>query len=335
MKSDAKASPAGRLFRTRAKRPAAQVERARLVVFLVTMIVVLTGILVGLLLRPPEPDTADPQVVRRLPLAVYPATPIRPPEIDPALVPQPQPEPVPVPLAAESRLVIVIDDVGHNLQELGPFLEFPAPLTFAILPLLPYSAGAAELVRSHGHDVILHLPMPAVSGLNPGPGAISAELSEDEIRRLMDRGFASITGAFGANNHMGSEGTADPRLMEMVMAYLAEKGKFFMDSRTTADTVASAFAAKHGVPFAQRDVFLDHDRDPAAIRAALEHGLRVARTQGYAILIGHSAVPDVAEALLEVYPRLEAEGYSVVPLSTVFPARVAAALTTDNAPSGS
>ena len=319
------------------KRSPAQVPQARLVVFLVTMIVVLTGILVGLILRPPDSGGAAPEreVAFRLPFAPDRALPPVGPEFVPppvssppaaAPVPQlePRPEaartpPPPPPRTAGARLAIVIDDAGNNLQELRPFLEFPAPLTFAVLPQLQHSEGAARLVRSHGHEVILHLPMAAVSGLYPGPGTISAKLSDDEIRRLLERNFASITGAAGTNNHMGSAGTSDPRIMNAVMAYLAESGKFFVDSRTTATSVAAPIAAKYGVPFMQRDVFLDHDRDPAAIRAALRDGLAVAREQGHAVLIGHASVATVAEALLEIYPQLQRRGYEVVPLSALFP----------------
>ncbi len=219
----------------------------------------------------------------------------------------------PIPAATGSaRLVLLIDDAGNNLQELRPFLEFPGKLTFAVLPQLPHSARAVELARAHGHDVILHLPMAADSGLYPGPGTISTELSKAEIRRILDRNFASTPGAAGANNHMGSAVTADARTMDIVMAYLAEKGMFFVDSRTTAGSVASDYAAKYEVPFMQRDVFLDHDRDPAAIRAALRYGLEVAREQGHAVLIGHSSVPAVVEALAEIYPALQNKGYELV-----------------------
>lgn len=302
-----------------AKRTAAQVPQARLVVFLVTMIVVLTGILVGLLLRPPQSGAGEGVAAARRPAAPSRAALPMGPEFEP---PAPRSEPAPAPPrspATGPQLAIVIDDAGNNLQELDPFLRFPAPLTFAVLPQLRHSAGAAELVRSHGHEVILHLPMAAVSGLYPGPGTISAELSDAEIRYLLERNFASIAGAEGTNNHMGSAGTSDPRVMDTVMAHLAALDKFFVDSRTTPTSVAAPYAAKYGVPFMQRDVFLDHDRDPQAIRAALQDGLEVARTQGHAVLIGHASVAAVAEALFEVVPYLERHGYEVVPLSALFP----------------
>lgn len=330
------AAAAGSRAKKKKAQPSAapQVPQARLVVFLVTMIVVLTGVLVGLLLRPPDSGgVAGPEVAARRPaapsrsalpmgpefeppptsLTTPPGAPVAPP----AARPQPPAAPPPVP-AGSARLAIVIDDAGNNLQELRPFLGFPAPLTFAVLPQLRHSAGAAELARSHGHEVILHLPMAAVSGLNPGPGAISAALSDEEIRGLLERNFDSITGAEGTNNHMGSAGTSDPRVMDTVMAHLAALDKFFVDSRTTPRSVAAPYAAKYGVPFMQRDVFLDHDRDPRAIRAALRDGLDVARRQGYAVLIGHASVTAVAEALFELWPDLERGGYEVVPLSALF-----------------
>ena len=332
-----------------AQRRATQVPQARLVVSLVTMIVVLTGILVGLALRPPAYDNSRPGAETARPLPNFigrlkiPSAELEPapylrtipdhaspaaesdgaghphggalaPDPDPAPAAEPPPEP-----EGEVKLAIVIDDAGNNLQELKPYLEFPGPLTFAVLPQLHHSARAAELARAHGHEVILHLPMTAVSGKNPGPGTISHELSEVEIRLLLELNFASISGAVGTNNHMGSAGTADARIMDTIMAYLADTGRFFVDSRTTSSSVAAVYASKHGVPFMARDVFLDHDRDPAAIRSALRQGLAVARRQGHAVLIGHSSVREVAEALLEVYPHLQEQGYVVVPLSELVP----------------
>ena len=285
---------------------------------LIGVIGVLAGALVTLLVWRPAAVGGGGELTDPLPVfdswaALVAATPYRAPPAARADDSVKLGEPVgPIPAGDGARLVVVIDDAGNNLHELRPFLAFPGKLTFAVLPQLPYSERTAELALAHGHEVILHLPMAAASGLYPGPGTISPGLSATEIRRLLERNFATTPGAAGANNHMGSAVTADARTMDIVMAYLAEQGKFFVDSRTTASSVASDVAAKHGVPFMQRDVFLDHDRDPAAIRAALRYGLEVAREQGYAVLIGHSSVPVVVEALAEIYPELQNRGYQLV-----------------------
>ena len=301
------------------------------VLYLMGVIGVLAGALVTLLVWRPAAVGGGGELTDPLPVfdswaALVAATPYRQPQRAPLAAPavaedgkvgaaagsvQP-PDTRPIPAGDGARVVVLIDDAGNNLHELRPFLAFPGKLTFAVLPQLPHSQRTAELALAHGHEVILHLPMAAASGLYPGPGTISTQLSATEIRRLLERNFATTPGAAGANNHMGSAVTADARTMDIVMAYLAEQGKFFVDSRTTASSVASDVAARHGVPFMQRDVFLDHDRDPAAIRAALRYGLEIAREQGYAVLIGHSSVPVVVEALAEIYPELQNRGYQLV-----------------------
>ena len=105
--------------------------------------------------------------------------------------------------------------------------------------------------------------------------------------------------------------------MNAVMAYLSETGRFFIDSRTTSNTVAFQYAKKYRVPFLERDIFLDHDRSPVAIRQALQNGLRVAKETGHVVLIGHSSVTTLAEILLEKYPEIERQGHLIVPVSTL------------------
>ena len=64
--------------------------------------------------------------------------------------------------------------------------------------------------------------------------------------QLLDAAFASVPGAMGMNNHMGSKATADPALMTDVIGYLKSHGLLFIDSRTTADTVGARIAQEHG-----------------------------------------------------------------------------------------
>ena len=75
--------------------------------------------------------------------------------------------------------------------------------------------------------------------------------------------------------------------MRRVMVQLRSRDLFFLDSRTTADTVAHAVARELGVPALRRDVFLDHDPRPEAIQAAFQKALRIARRQGHSVIIGH------------------------------------------------
>jgi polysaccharide deacetylase 2 family uncharacterized protein YibQ len=187
----------------------------------------------------------------------------------------------------EGLVALIIDDAGYNLDELRAFLDLPGPFTVAVLPNLPHSREAARMVLAAGKDLILHCPMEAVGGEDPGPGALLVGLDREEIEARLARAFASVPGALGMNNHMGSRATTDERLMKVVLGYLKREGKFYIDSRTTTATVGPAIAQSLGVPNGQRDVFIDDDTAAERIQDAWSHGVEEARDRGSAILIGH------------------------------------------------
>jgi uncharacterized protein len=191
-------------------------------------------------------------------------------------------------------LAVIIDDAGYSLDDLQPFLDFPGALAIAVLPHLPHSAEAARRVKAAGKELLLHMPMqPMGPGEDPGPGAILAGQSEAEIDSLLASAFASVPGAAGMNNHMGSRATADARVMEAVARYLKKEGKFFVDSRTTAASEGALAASREGVPFLQRNVFIDNERDVPDIEQSIAQGVAEARSRGQAVLIGHVHSPQI------------------------------------------
>jgi polysaccharide deacetylase 2 family uncharacterized protein YibQ len=214
----------------------------------------------------------------------------------------------------EMRIAIVIDDVGYNVETLKPFLGFPEPITFAVLPRLPYSRQAAAMIRAAGKEMILHLPMEALNGEEPGPGAILTSYDDEQIRRELELDFAGLEEAVGANNHMGSRATADPRVMTVVMRYLADTGRFFLDSRTTAATQAAAAAHEVGTDLLERDVFIDNERDRESIRTAVQKGIQLACQNGQAVLIGHVYNPEIPDVLREVLAEGGSRGVRLVRL---------------------
>ncbi len=127
----------------------------------------------------------------------------------------------------------------------------------------------------------------ATTGPGPGEGAVEVGLGAAEIRSRVERALAVVAGARGVNNHMGSRATADAGAMRAVMDVLRPLGLYFLDSRTTADTVAEETARASGVPALRRDVFLDVVSEPEAIRRALDQAAARARAVGSAVAIGH------------------------------------------------
>jgi polysaccharide deacetylase 2 family uncharacterized protein YibQ len=96
---------------------------------------------------------------------------------------------------------------------------------------------------------------------------------------------------------------------------LKKRKLFFIDSRTTAETLCRPSAGLLQVPFAERDVFIDHFLDPAFIRKQLDTLVQVAQRDGMAIGIAHPH-PETLAVLSERLPRIKAK-VELVPASHV------------------
>ena len=215
-------------------------------------------------------------------------------------------------------LFIVIDDVGNNIFQLKPFLELPMKITFAVLPGLKYTREAIDLIREAGKDYIIHQPMEAIGGQNPGPGALLVGMTEDEVRTIVTNNLNDYYGVRAMNNHMGSAGTADYELMEFLFNVLKENKMSFLDSRTTSKSVGLELADKVGIPFAERSIFLDNSKEKQAILEAVENGLNISEKKGHAIMIGHIWTEELASILLDLYPYLLENNYALNNLTELF-----------------
>jgi len=212
------------------------------------------------------------------------------------------------------RVAVVIDDLGHDIAELRPLEALGVPVTYSVLPYEDQTAEVvAELRRRHA-EMLLHLPMEPKNGQNPGPGALLQGMGDDELREKTEAALKAVPGVVGVNNHMGSLLSAEEGPMNAVLGVLAARGLFFLDSRTSAESVGYKVALGLGIPAAERQVFLDGETTPEAIHAQFERLLALARTRGSAIAIGHPH-PETLAALAREIPRAKAEGYEFVPVS--------------------
>ena len=228
----------------------------------------------------------------------------------------PDRNPIPFP-RTKGTGAIVIDDAGNNLKELDPFLSFPGSLTIAVLPSLPHSAEAARRIRAAGKEVILHQPMEAVGGQDPGPGAIYLRMGPAEIRAVLERNIAEVGPIVGMNNHQGSLITSDVTAMETILAVCREHDIYFLDSRTTVDTVVPAVAARMGIRIRERDVFVDNYQERAEMIRFIQEGFQKAEKKGSSVMIGHAWSSELASTLRELYPELIEQGFSLSTISRI------------------
>lgn len=216
--------------------------------------------------------------------------------------------------AANIRIAVVIDDLGNNQQH-QRFANLPGPLTLAVLPHTPYAESIATTAHSQ-HEIIVHMPMQPLGVVDAGSGMLSSGHNQPELLATLDAALATVPFARGINNHMGSALTADNTAMYWLMAGLAERGLYFLDSRTHADTVAEAAADQLGLPVARRHVFLDNEATTEGLALAWAELLKQAHQQGFAIAIGH---PHDAtyELLKRELPRLSEQQIELVKVSAL------------------
>lgn len=212
------------------------------------------------------------------------------------------------------RLVFVIDDIGYHIHQEQEMRKLGSTITYAILPMLPYSRHFSKLGRQMEAEVILHQPLETVDGTIPGKGLITSRMNEDHMRDVLNRNLYSVPNHVGVNNHMGSEGTADPKVMATLLTEFKRRGLFYLDSMTTPESSGPVLAKRYGVPVLKRDIFLDNIDSKPEIRSQLAKALVIARRQGYAISIGHYR-KNTLDVLYEEIPKLKREGYQIVRLS--------------------
>jgi len=214
----------------------------------------------------------------------------------------------------------VIDDLGLRQEETRWATSLPGPLTLAFLPYGQSLGAHTGRAVANGHEVIVHLPMDPGGRADPGPKALRLGQDAAEMEQLLAWGLAQVPQAVGVNNHMGSALTANAPAMEAVLTALKQRGHYFLDSRTTAKSVARAAAHRQDLPFARRDVFLDNDTSPQAIARQLAETEELARRYGSAIAIGHPH-RQTLRALEGWVGAAQARGFDIVPVSTIIATR--------------
>ncbi|MBB1486684.1 divergent polysaccharide deacetylase family protein [Oceanospirillum sediminis] len=214
----------------------------------------------------------------------------------------------------QPTITLIIDDLGYNKRNGTRAINLPGPVTLAILPHTPFSKKLARLAYKKGKTVMLHAPMTNIHQRSPGPGTLSPEMDKEAFMASLRKSLDAIPHAQGLNNHMGSELTQDSTRMKWVMEETAKRRLFFIDSRTTAKSVAEKEARSAGVPVLSRDIFLDHIRTEKAVNAAFDVMIKKARRYGNMIAIGHpySVTMDVLEKRL---PELEKMGIRMISVS--------------------
>jgi hypothetical protein len=239
--------------------------------------------------KPEPPPARKPAIAAKpAPEAGKKPEPAIPPAKPERVAPKPQPRGG---KPGEALAAIIIDDLGYNLDAVEKLGALGRPVTVSVLPFAPLTAETVRLAAAFGLEVMLHLPLephPTKDERMEVEGTIRAGVPAAEVRADVIRCLERVPGARGVNNHAGSSVTESAAEMAPILDVLKERGLYFIDSRTTKETVAYEEALQKGVKAAFRQVFIDAEAAEDAVHLRLEELFRLARKHGRAVGIAHA-----------------------------------------------
>lgn len=243
------------------------------------------------------------------------------PHLASAVVPQKPVEELPdrkfnIPKAAPgAKIAFVIDDAGQSVSNLKKYTSLPFDISVAVLPGLSHTKDCAYVVRAAKKELLLHQPMQAENlNLDPGPCAIKPDMSTFEIAQIVKTNLDELgPGVKGMNNHEGSLITGNVIKIGAVLDVAAERGIYFLDSRTTAASMARQAALERDMNIKERDVFIDDIINRDKMLEQIYRGIGIANKKGKVIMIGHvdKSAGILPQLLSELYPYLKKNGYTV------------------------
>lgn len=224
----------------------------------------------------------------------------------------------------KGKLAIVIDDFGYDGDGSEDILALPVPVTVALMPFSSATEKDYQQILEAKKEVIIHLPMEPLVGKPSwvGENGIFLSLSEEEIKNRVQQAVDKIPEATGLNNHMGSAIMEDRRAFSAILDVVKEHNLMFLDSVTTANSLAEELTKERNIPLLKRDVFLDGTTDICVVKENLKKAASVALKDGSAIAIGHVGPEGgkiTAKAISDLAPELEKQGIEFVTLSQLKP----------------
>jgi polysaccharide deacetylase 2 family uncharacterized protein YibQ len=228
---------------------------------------------------------------------------------DKSLSPPPQ-----IKTAYKTSVAIIIDDLGYNYEQGLKAIQLPGAITYAIIPYSPKAQFFAQEAHKNNKEIMLHAPMSTINDNALGKSGLTERMEESDFKRTLNQSLSSLPNVKGLNNHMGSLLTQKSQPMSWVMQALKQRQLYFIDSRTSAKSIAWNVAQQYDIPSLKRDVFLDHEPNEAFIDKQFKLLIATAKRQGYAVAIAHP-YPETVEYLSRNLATLDNAGISLVSAS--------------------
>ncbi len=182
-------------------------------------------------------------------------------------------------------LAIIIDDVTTKSQ-IRKIKDIGYAVNMSFLPPTQGHKNSAKITKNL-NNYMIHLPLQASSSRYEEKNTLYITDDISTIDKRIKSLQALYPKANFINNHTGSKFTSNKQAMDKLFQVLRKYNYTFVDSRTTAASVAGVSAKKYGVRMLSRNIFLDNNKNKKYIQKQLKKAIKNAKKNGSAIAIGH------------------------------------------------
>jgi len=184
------------------------------------------------------------------------------------------------------QLVIIIDDVSSSFQ-VKKINALKHHITMSFLPPTSSHPNSAKITKNLDFYMI-HLPLQAKKDFRfQEEKTLLIEDSYESIEKYIQKIRQWYPEGLYINNHTGSQFTSNDKAMNNLYKALKKYNFIFVDSRTTAKSLAKKYSHKYQMPLISRNIFLDNKQDFNYIQKQLKKAIHLAKKNGSAIAIGH------------------------------------------------
>lgn len=186
------------------------------------------------------------------------------------------------------EIAIIVDDGGANLEFAKRVSKLKIPLTWAILPYERHTKDYSAIALENGIPFLLHLPMQAVTDKQGSNKYLIGEgMTSSDVKKVTQAAIETLPYCIGINNHRGSLTTTDKKTTTPFLQNMKDRNLLFVDSATSAKTIAYSLARNLDVKALKNDIFLDNKSDEKAIEDMLNIAVKMAKRRGRIIAICH------------------------------------------------
>jgi polysaccharide deacetylase 2 family uncharacterized protein YibQ len=215
------------------------------------------------------------------------------------------------------RVAIVVGGLGVGAGATSDAIrKLPGPVTLAIAPYGSNLEQLAARARSHGHEILLQVPMEPFDypDNDPGPQTLLASLDATQNLDRLHWVMSRFQGYVGIANYMGARFTSLEQALTPILRDVGKRGLIYLDDGSSPRSLASQIAGANSLSFAKADVAIDSVPNPVDIDRALGRLENLARERGMAVGVA-TALPAAIERIARWAKAAEGRGILLVPIS--------------------